>query len=152
MIFIAYIIHQKTDREDVKVVAPSSFQQTNTQVDISPSASANTTSGATPPASTPSGSQSGKYKDGQYTGDVTDAFYGNFQVQIIISAGKISDVKFLQYPNDRETSIEINNQSNPILKQEAIAAQSAEVDTVTGATQSSDAFRQSLKSALSKAV
>ena len=92
------------------------------------------------------------YKNGIYTGDVADAFYGNVQVEVTISGGKISDVKFLQYPNDRQTSIEINSQATPMLIQEAIQAQSAQVDGVSGATQTSIAFRQSLQSALSKAV
>lgn len=92
------------------------------------------------------------YKDGVYTGKVTDAIYGNFQVRAIIKNEKIADIEFLQYPNDRETSNEINSQSNPLLKQEAILAQSANVDIVTGATQSSIAFRKSLQSALDKAM
>jgi uncharacterized protein with FMN-binding domain len=96
-------------------------------------------------------SSSPKYKDGTYTGKVADAYYGNLQVSATISGGKISDVKFLQYPNDRQTSIMINQQAIPVLKQEAIQAQSAQVDIVSGATQSSQAFIESLASALSKA-
>lgn len=101
------------------------------------------------PTSVPS---TGKYKDGSYTGIVADAIYGNIQVQVIITSGKITDVIFLQYPNDRQTSIEINTQAMPYLKQEAITAQSANVNGVTGATASSDAFVQSLSSALKQAT
>lgn len=104
------------------------------------------------PIDTSSGNQTAvHYKDGEYTGDVTDAFYGNLQVKAVIRGGKIADVLFLQYPNDRETSIEINKQAMPMLKTEAIAAQSAEVDIVSGATQTSEAFIGSLKSALLQA-
>lgn len=92
------------------------------------------------------------YKDGTYTGKITDAFYGNYQVKAIIAGGKISDIQFLLYPNDRGTSIEINTQAMPILKQEAITSQNASVDIVTGATQSSIAFKQSLQSALDQAI
>ena len=91
------------------------------------------------------------FKDGTYTGDPADAFYGNIQVQATISGGKITDVQFLQAPNDRSTSIEINSQADPILAQEAIQVQSANVDIVSGATDSSQAFVQSLQSALDKA-
>jgi len=42
----------------------------------------------------------GSYKDGSYTGSVQDAFYGNIQVRAVISGGKITDVLFLQFPND----------------------------------------------------
>lgn len=93
----------------------------------------------------------GQYKDGSYTGVVSDAYYGNIQVKAIISGGKIIDVIFLQYPNDRANSVRVNTQAIPILKEEAIAAQNANVDVVTGATESSHAFIQSLESALAQA-
>jgi len=91
------------------------------------------------------------YKDGTYVGDAADAFYGFIQVKITIRSGRIEDVNFLQYPNDRATSIDINQQADPILAQEAIQAQSANVDIVSGATDSSQAFIQSMQSALNKA-
>lgn len=91
------------------------------------------------------------YLDGVYTGDVADAYYGNLQVQVVIANDRITDVRFLQYPNDRRTSIAINTEAMPYLKQEAIAAQSARVNGVSGATASSRAFVESLASALAKA-
>lgn len=100
----------------------------------------------TAPAST------GQYKDGQYTGVSADAYYGNIQVLAVISGGKLVDVQFLDYPQDRNRSIQINNYAMPILKSEAIQAQSANVDIVSGATDSSGAFTQSLQSALSQAL
>ena len=93
----------------------------------------------------------GAYKDGTYTGPVADAFYGPLQVAAVIKGGKITDVAFLKVPNDQEESQQVNGRSSPILKQEAIAAQSANVDIVSGATQSSEAFRQSLAAALTRA-
>lgn len=112
----------------------------------------NSTPTAPPPTQIPTSKPAGKYKDGSYTGSVADAFYGYIQVKVVISGGKITDVIFLQYPNDRETSISINTQAMPILKQEAIQAQSAQVDGVSGATDSSGAFIQSLGDALKQAV
>lgn len=108
----------------------------------------NPTSAPQQPTPTP---RRGAYVDGSYTGQVADAFYGNIQVQVIISGGKLTDVKFLQYPNDRRTSIEINSQAMPMLRQEAIQAQSANVDVISGASDTSSAFIQSLGSALQKA-
>jgi uncharacterized protein with FMN-binding domain len=105
---------------------------------------------AQPTATTPSNG-SGGYKDGTYTGPVTDAFYGQVQVQATISGGKITDVKFLQYPSDRFTSQMINQQATPILRNEAIQAQSANVNLVSGATLTSSAFVQSLQAALTSA-
>lgn len=98
-----------------------------------------------------SGSSGILYKDGSYTGSVADAYYGNIQVQAVISGGKITDVIFLQYPNDNRTSQRINSQADPMLTQEAIQVQSAQVDTVSGASASSQAFQQSLADALSQA-
>ncbi len=91
------------------------------------------------------------YKDGSYTGSVADAQWGVVQVKAVITNGKITDVQFLQYPNDRSRSIYINSIADPQLSSEAIQAQSAQVDIVTGATDSSMAFMQSLSDALSQA-
>lgn len=94
---------------------------------------------------------SGRYTDGTYTGAVANAYYGYVQVQATISGGRIANVQFLRYPNDRSTSRMINSQAMPYLSQEAISAQSANVDIVSGATDTSQAFRQSLASALAQA-
>ena len=60
-------------------------------------------------------------------------------------------MQFAQYPNDRDESVQINQAAMPQLKQEAIQAQSSNVDVISGATQTSQAFVQSLASALSQA-
>lgn len=93
----------------------------------------------------------GMYKNGSFTGSVQDAYYGNIQVQAIINGGKITDVIFLQYPNDNGTSRSINSQAIPLLKQEAIQAQSANVSGVSGASATSPAFIASLTDALVQA-
>lgn len=97
------------------------------------------------------GRMMGQYKNGVYTGSTEDVFYGNIQVRATVSSGKLTDIEFLQYPNDRQTSIMINSQAMPILKQEAITAQSSQVDIVSGATDSSVGFRRSLANALAQA-
>lgn len=93
----------------------------------------------------------GQFKDGQYDGSVADAYYGNVQVRAIIQDGKLTDVQFLSYPNDRNQSIEINSYALPILKSEAIKVQSAHVNIISGATNTSNAFINSLTSALNQA-
>lgn len=97
------------------------------------------------------GSSASHYKDGTYTGSVADAYYGNIQVQATVSGGKLTDVQFLQHPNDNPTSSFINSQAMPILRSEALQAQSANVQGVSGASDSSAAFQQSLASALQQA-
>jgi uncharacterized protein with FMN-binding domain len=93
----------------------------------------------------------GSYKNGTYTGSAQDAFYGIVQVQIVVSGGRISNVTFLQYPNENSTSRFINNQAMPVLQQEAIQVQSANVNIVSGASQTSQAFITSLTDALAQA-
>jgi len=136
--FVVYSIHQRGDT--TPLVAQLS-QTTMPNTTNTPSASNNTT------VSTPSTT----YKDGNYTGSTADAYYGYIQVRAIISGGKITDVQFLQHPNDRGTSVEINNYAMPILKQQAIQVQSAQVDGVSGASDTSQAFIQSLGDALQQA-
>lgn len=132
--FIGYAMYQRSGNSDVSVGTP-----------ITAPASQNAAS----PATTTQNQLA--YKNGSYTGSVADAYYGNVQVRAIIMSGKISDVQFLQYPSDRNTSVRINQQAMPYLTQEAIQAQSAQVDGVSGATQTSRAFIESLTVALSQA-
>ena len=100
----------------------------------------------------PTATPKGAYRDGQYTGPVTNAYYGNVQVRAIIQGGKLADVKWLDFPHDRRTSQLINQQATPWLRQEAIQAQSAQVNFISGATLTSQAFVQSLQAALSQAA
>ncbi|MFA7302537.1 MAG: FMN-binding protein [Candidatus Paceibacterota bacterium] len=93
----------------------------------------------------------GRYRDGVYVGDAVDAFYGIVQVQVTVSGGALTAIALLRVPDDRERTIAISNSSLPILKQEAIKAQSAQVDIVSGATQTSEGFIASLASALGQA-
>lgn len=93
----------------------------------------------------------GAYRDGQYIGNSVDVYYGNVQVKAIISGGKLTDVQFLDYPHDRSTSLSIANYAMPILRSEAISAQSANVDGVSGATHTSAGFVESLGGALAQA-
>ena len=137
IVFIIYVLHVNSGSEGASTITA------NTPGIIAPTSTTRVTNSTTP--------NTGRYKNGTYTGSVADAFYGNIQVQVTISGGRITDVVFLQYPNDRRTSQMINAQADPMLAQEAIQAQSANVSGVTGATASSGAFVQSLQSALQQA-
>lgn len=145
-LFIGYGLHERQEKAEIR----SSVVASET-----PAVQTNSGSAGTPPTdtqpTTTTQAPTGTYKDGEYTGDSTDAFYGFIQVKAIIKGGKIADVQFLSYPNDRGDSIEINRDAMPRLTAEAIQAQSANVDIVSGATDSSEAFKKSLASALAKA-
>jgi uncharacterized protein with FMN-binding domain len=106
---------------------------------------------ATPAALTVAAGPSG-LADGTYTGPAVDAYYGLVQVQAIVQSGKLSAIKILRYPSDRRTSVAINRQALPMLRDEVIAAQSARVDIISGATLTSEAFIESLSRALQQAT
>lgn len=93
----------------------------------------------------------GQYKDGSYTGKVTTTIYGDVQMRAVIKNGKLVNVETLQAPNGADTSIEIAKMALPVLKSEAVAIQSAQVDAVSGATQTSKGFKGSLADALTQA-
>lgn len=154
--FIFYSLHQRLEASDKILVSPnvsSTPTATAGQVSTAPTTSQPSIAPTSEIKNLPPTVQpiSGQYKNGEYIGDATDAYYGNVQVKAVINDGKISDVQFLQFPSDRRTSIEINTQAMPFLKQEAIQAQNANVDIVSGATATSRAFMESLHSALTRA-
>lgn len=120
----------------------------NTPKATSSTITSNTTSTSTKPQTV---TNTGKYKNGNYTGNTVDAYYGSVQVSVSISGGKISDVQFLNYPQDRNTSVRINTRAMPYLISEAISIQDSNVDIVSGASFTSKAYRKSLASALSQA-
>jgi uncharacterized protein with FMN-binding domain len=81
-------------------------------------------------------------------GPVVSTRYGGVQVQVDRSGGRITDVVALTLPSDRRRSAEISNYAAPILHDEALQAQSAQIDIVSGATYTSQAYAQSLQAAL----
>ncbi len=111
----------------------------------------NTNTNVTPKSKSIPTTNNLKYKDGNYIGKTIDAYYGNVQVRAIISGGKITDVQFLDYPQDRQNSIRINTRAMPYLISEAISVQDSNVDTISGASFTSAAYRESLSSALLQA-
>lgn len=98
-----------------------------------------------------SDTSAGAYRNGTYTGSLADANWGEVEVQVVIANGRINDVQFLEYPSDRSRSRFINARAMPQLTQEVITAQQANVDIVTGATDTSQAFIESLTAALHRA-
>ena len=77
--------------------------------------------------------------------------YGVVQVQVVITDGAITDVTALEYPQTDRKDIQINNRALPLLKAQVLAAQSAKIDGVSGATFTTDGYVTSLQSALDAA-
>jgi uncharacterized protein with FMN-binding domain len=84
-------------------------------------------------------------------GDPSDNQYGTVQVEVTLQGGRITGITELQMPQDRQHSAEISQAAAPILEQEVLQAQSAQIDIVSGATFTSQSYAQSLQSALDKA-
>ena len=109
----------------------------------------------TKPSSSPTASSSSAGRTSSaaktYTGDVAQTRWGPVQVEITVESGTITAVDVVQYPNENHKDAEINGYALPILVQDTLKAQSAEIDMVSGATVTSDGYVQSLQSALDRA-
>ena len=86
-----------------------------------------------------------------YAGSVVQTRFGAVQVQITVKAGAITDVTALQLTDEDRKSVQISNRAAPLLRAAVIKAQSAQVQTISGATVTSDAYLSSLQGALDAA-
>ncbi|MFJ9775088.1 FMN-binding protein [Kitasatospora sp. NPDC101157] len=77
--------------------------------------------------------------------------YGPVQVQVTLAGSRITTVDVVKYPTQDRRDREINADALPVLNQEAISAQNARIDAVSGATYTSDGYIRSLQSALDRA-
>ena len=97
------------------------------------------------------GGASSGASDGTYTGDAVMTRYGAVQVQITVSGGRVTDSGVTQVPWSNGRDQQINSYAVPILGDEAVQAQSAGIDMVSGATYTSEGYIQSLQSAIDRA-
>jgi uncharacterized protein with FMN-binding domain len=106
--------------------------------------------GATP---APSASSAGSATSGTktYTGSVAQTRWGPVQVTVTVTKGKITDVAIPVYPSGNGRDQEINAYALPILRQETLSAQNASINTVSGATVTSNGYLESLQAALDAA-
>jgi uncharacterized protein with FMN-binding domain len=105
------------------------------------------TGGSSGSASASSGSGS----DGTFTGQAVDTPFGQVQVQVTVSGGTITEVTALHLTDADGRSVQISNRAAPILHDEVLSAQSANVQMVGGATYTSEGYLMSLQSALDQA-
>ncbi|MEV2216131.1 FMN-binding protein [Streptomyces sp. NPDC050997] len=109
-----------------------------------PSGSSSTSSGATGSSGSATGTRT-------LTGDSVQTRYGPVQVRVTLKSGKLTDVTAVTYPQENPRDQEINAYAIPQLTREALTAQSADIDMVSGATYTSEGYRESLQSALDAA-
>jgi uncharacterized protein with FMN-binding domain len=84
------------------------------------------------------------------TGDSVDTAYGPVQVKVTFEGTTITAIDAVQYPTESGRDQEINAQAIPMLRQEALASQSAKIDSISGATYTSEGYIQSLQSAIDR--
>jgi uncharacterized protein with FMN-binding domain len=117
-----------------------------------PSSKPTSTAKPTPsPKPTPSTAPSTAAKTVTVNGAAVNTDYGPVQVQVSVRGKKIISATAIAYPQSGGRDMAINSYAIPMLQQDTVAKQSAQVDTVSGATYTSDGYRQSLQSALDAA-
>ena len=136
-----------------------SYRTSTNHSGTAPVAAAAAPTGGTAPAPTgaatpaPSSSSTSPTSSGTktYRGSVAQTWWGPLQVTITVTHGTITDVAVPTYPNSNRRDEEINAYALPVLRQETLSAQSADIDSVSGATVTSDGYKQSLQAALDAA-
>jgi uncharacterized protein with FMN-binding domain len=120
----------------------------STTATASASVATGTSTGTGTSATTSASSAATGLADGVYTGATDTNKWGPVQVQVTVSGGQITDVVALQTPSADRKSVSINSRATPVLASETITAQSADIDTVSGATYTTNSYKVSLQSAL----
>ncbi|MEU6894606.1 FMN-binding protein [Streptomyces sp. NPDC046557] len=90
-------------------------------------------------------------RTGTFTGEAIDTRFGPVQVAVTLDAGRLTAVQVLRVPSENRRDREIASYAVPRLTREALAAQTARIDSVSGATYTSHGYTRSLQSALDQA-
>jgi uncharacterized protein with FMN-binding domain len=114
------------------------------------SSSSGNTSGDTS-GGTGASSDGGSGGSGTYTGDTVQTRWGPVQVEITVENGKIVASDAVVYPQENHRDIEINGYAVPVYNEETVAAQSSDIDAVSGATVTWQGYTESLQSAIDQA-
>ena len=133
-------------------VPSSATTSSGTTATSQPSSSATAThpTTAAPPNSATAGQATGGYIDGTYTGSAYSNEFGSWTVTVTIADGQITDVTASTTAQDHHSQ-GINTQAVPRLRTQVLSAQSAHIDTISGATLTSKSYLSSLQSALDEA-
>ena len=114
-------------------------------------ASAAAAPGVVPDATSAPSSRPPALRTVTVNGTVAQTRWGPVQVQVTIVGKKITDIRALQRPTGSGRDDQINSYALPKLRQQVLQAQSARIDAVSGATVTSDGYRESLQAALDAA-
>ena len=133
---------KESDSSDSEPDASSSTSESD-------SSSSDTGSGTSSDAGTTQSSSG--LADGTYLGQAASTRFGPVQVQITVSGGAITAADAIDYPTSNPRDRQINQIAVPRLVSETLSAQSAQIDMISGATYTSEGYRQSLQSAIDQA-
>lgn len=154
IVVLLFGYHTSTDDTSAATVSSSTSSTSSMSTSSSTSTSSSPSRSASPSSSGSSGSSSSPSSSAAtktYTGSVASTRWGPVQVKISVIAGKITGVTVLQQPSGNPKDAEINDRALPILVQDTLDAQSAQIDMVSGATVTSTGYLQSLQAALDEA-
>jgi uncharacterized protein with FMN-binding domain len=132
-------------------ITATSTGSTGTGTSGGAGSSSSGSSGSTGSSGSGSAGASAQAAAATYQGTAVQTRFGAVQVQVTVSGGTITDVTPLQLTDDDRKSIQISNRAAPLLRTEVLAAQSAGVQTISGATVTSNAYLSSLQAALDAA-
>ena len=138
-----------TSSAPTKSAKPVATKKATVGATTQPAASQSATATASPAATQTTAPVTSTVKDGTFTGPSVNVNYGNVQVMITVSNGKITDAVAVQAPrgkNDRYTNMAV-----PILKQQTLQAQSANIQGASGASYTSYGWFKSLQGAMAQA-
>ena len=145
---LVFLLSFKTHSTTAAAISPASASESP---DSSQPASSSPVASSSPTASSSSAKTSTASAAKTVTGDAIDTRYGAVQVQITVKDGKVTAAEAIEYPDQDPRDEQINSYAVPVLNQEAVAAGNAQIDTVSGATYTSQGYISSLQSALDKA-
>jgi len=126
------------------------FHPHSAAVPTATAAPATTKTATTATNATASGSSGSGSGSGTATGDAIDTRYGAAQVRVTVTGGKIVKLEAVALQSNDPHSAQISSYAAPLLEQEILSAQTANVDAVSGATFTSASYTQSVQSALDK--
>ena len=138
-----------TSSAPTKSAKPVATKKATAGATTKPAASQSATATASPAATQTTAPVTSTVKDGTFTGPSVNVNYGNVQVMITVSNGKITDAVAVKAPkgkNDRYTNMAV-----PILKQQTLQAQSANIQGASGASYTSYGWFKSLQGAMAQA-
>ena len=146
---VAWLVTYRVTPHPRPVAAAAPAEQPSPAASDAPAPRASATPAAAATATpTPTPVPTNRPANGSFTGAVIPTRFGDVQVRVVVTSGRVTDVSALQMPTDRARSAEITQYVTPVLHDEVIQAQSARIDVISGATFTSEAYAESVNDAL----